>query len=98
MSTATAPTPISAAAVASSVVSSDAGHKLRLLIGYVIAIALVVGIMAYGFDYYLAGPHERPFMAKHAVLRPSGRVGVNLGILGMVMFLIIFLYPLRKRW
>jgi hypothetical protein len=37
-------------------------------------------------------------MAKHHLLRPSGRIGVNLGILGLVMFLIIFLYPLRKRW
>ena len=31
-------------------------------------------------------------------LRPSGRIGVKLGILGLCMFLVIFLYPLRKRW
>jgi hypothetical protein len=37
-------------------------------------------------------------MAKHALLKPSGRIGINLGMLGVGMFLVIFLYPLRKRW
>ena len=97
MSTATAPSPISAAVgVAAS--NPDAGHKLRLLIGYLIAIGLIVGLLAYGFDYYTAGPYERPFMTKHALLKPSGRIGIKLGLLGVSMFLVIFLYPLRKRW
>jgi hypothetical protein len=97
MSTATAPAQIPAA-IAVSAPNADAGHKLRLMIGYIIAIALIVGIMAYGFDYYVAGANDRPFMAKHHLLRPSGRIGVKLGILGFCMFLIIFLYPLRKYW
>jgi hypothetical protein len=97
MSTVTAPAQIPAAIVAGTQ-NPEAGHKLRLLIGYIIAIALIVGIFGYGFDYYVAGANDRPFMAKHHLLRPSGRIGVNLGILGLVMFLIIFLYPLRKRW
>jgi hypothetical protein len=97
MSTATAPAPVPAA-IAAGVQNADAGHKLRVLIGYLIAIALIVGILAYGFDYYLAGPNDRPFMAKHALLRPSGRIGVKLGMLGFGMFLVIFLYPLRKHW
>ena len=97
MSTATAPSPIPAAiAVAAS--NPEAGHKLRLLIAYIVAIALIVALGAYGLDYYAAGPHERPFMAKHALLKPSGRIGIKLGILGVGMFLVIFLYPLRKRW
>jgi hypothetical protein len=96
MSTATVPTPIPTAVAAAS--DPEAGHKLRLLIGYIIAGALIVGIAAYGVDYYTAGPHDRPFMAKHALLKPSGRIGIKLGMLGVVMFLVIFLYPLRKRW
>jgi hypothetical protein len=96
MSTATAPTTIRTAVVAAS--DPEAGHKLRLLIGCIIAVALIVGIAAYGVDYYTAGPHDRPFMAKHALLKPSGRIGVKLGMLGVAMFLVIFLYPLRKRW
>ena len=97
MSTVTAPAQIPVA-IAAGTQNPEAGHKLRLLIGYIIAIALIVGIFAYGFDYYAAGANDRPFMAKHHLLRPSGRIGVNLGLLGLVMFLIIFLYPLRKRW
>jgi hypothetical protein len=96
MSTATVPTPIPTAVAAAS--DPEAGHKLRLLIGYIIAVALIVGIAAYGVDYYTAGPHDRPFMAKHALLKPSGRIGIKLGMLGVGMFLVIFLYPLRKRW
>ena len=99
MSTTTATAPVRIPVpVAVSAQDSDAGHKIRLVIGYIIAIALIVGVMAYGFDYYLAGANDRPFMAKHHLLRPSGRIGVNLGILGFCMFLVIFLYPLRKRW
>jgi hypothetical protein len=97
MSTATAPTPIPAA-LAAAASNPEAGHKLRLLLGYIIAIALIVGIAAYGFDYYTAGANDRPFMAKHALLKPSGRIGIKLGMLGVAMFLVIFLYPLRKRW
>ena len=96
MSTATAPSPIRTAIAAAS--DPEAGHKLRLLIGYIIAVALIVGIAAYGVDYYTAGPHDRPFLAKHALLKPSGRIGIKLGMLGVAMFLVIFLYPLRKRW
>lgn len=97
MSTATASAPLPSAAVVATK-NPEAGHKLRLLAGYALAIALIVGIAAYGFDYYTASVNDRPFMAKHVLLRPSGRVGVKLGILGFAMFLVIFLYPLRKYW
>jgi hypothetical protein len=97
MSTVTAPAQIPAA-IAVGVQDGDAGHKLRLLIACIVAVTLIVGIFGYGFDYYMSGANDRPFMAKHHLLRPSGRIGVNLGLLGLVMFLIIFLYPLRKRW
>jgi hypothetical protein len=96
MSTATAPSPIPVAVAVAS--NPEAGHKLRLFLAYLVAIALIVALGAYGFDYYTAGPNDRPFMAKHALLKPSGRIGLKLGMLGVGMFLIIFLYPLRKRW
>jgi len=31
-------------------------------------------------------------------LRPSGPIGVKLGMLGVFMFFLIYLYPLRKKW
>jgi hypothetical protein len=76
----------------------EKGHRVRLFLGYAIAIALVAGIFAYGFNYYTLNSTERPFSPKHALLKPSGAIGVKLGMLGLGMFLCIFLYPLRKRW
>ena len=94
MSTATA-SPVSVAIPATN---ENAGHKLRLLVGYIVAIALIACLLIYGADYYWAGAADRPFLAKHVLLRPSGRIGVKLGILGFGMFVVIFLYPLRKYW
>ena len=76
----------------------EKGHRVRLFLGYLFAIALVAGIFAYGFNYYTLDSTERPFSPKHALLKPSGAIGVKLGMLGLGMFLCIFLYPLRKRW
>jgi hypothetical protein len=59
---------------------------------------LVVALAAYGYDYYTLSSAARPFSPKHAVLRPSGAVGLKLGFLGLGMFLAIFVYPLRKKW
>jgi hypothetical protein len=87
-----------ATAVVSTVTNAERGHKIRLVTGYVIAIALTVAIVIYGFNYYTLSVADRPFSPKHAMLRPSGAVGLKLGFLGLGMFLVIFLYPLRKRW
>jgi hypothetical protein len=81
-----------------AVPDADRGHRVRLFVGYLIAIALIVGIFSYGFSYYTLNASERPFSPKHALLKPSGAIGVKLGMLGLGMFLCIFLYPLRKRW
>ena len=80
------------------VVTKERGHHARLVTGYLLAAALVVGIFAYGADYYTLSAADRPFSPKHMLLKPSGAVGVKLGIFGLAMFLAIFLYPLRKKW
>ena len=85
-------------ATAKPVPDVERGHRVRLFTGYLIAIALIAGIFAYGFNYYALNSTERPFSTKHALLKPSGTIGVKLGMLGLAMFLCIFLYPLRKRW
>ena len=85
-------------ATAKPVPDVEKGHRVRLFMGYLIAIALIAGIFAYGFNYYALNSTERPFSTKHALLKPSGTIGVKLGMLGLAMFLCIFLYPLRKRW
>jgi hypothetical protein len=76
----------------------NAAHMLRLTIGYVIAIAALLALTVYGWDYYTLSAADRPFSPKHALLRPSGTIGLKLGFVGMFVFFAIFLYPLRKRW
>ncbi|MBZ5643260.1 MAG: hypothetical protein LAO19_10900 [Acidobacteriia bacterium] len=78
--------------------SAERGHRKRLLAGWIAAALFVSGFLIYGFNYYILPSTERPFSPKHALLRPSGTIGVNLGMFGVLMFFIIFLYPLRKRW
>jgi hypothetical protein len=77
---------------------SEQKHERRLWGAWILALVVVGSIFAYGFDYYRLSPALRPFSPKHALLRPSGTIGVNLGMLGVLLFFIIFLYPLRKRW
>lgn len=78
--------------------NGERAHRVRLVSGYLVAIALIAGLLVYGFDYYTLDSTERPFSAKHVLLKPSGAIGLKLGFLGLAMFLAIFLYPLRKRW
>lgn len=80
------------------VANEERAHRLRLATGYVLAIALLLGLSIYGWDYYTLGAAERPFSPKHALLRPSGTIGLKLGFLGLFVFFCIFLYPLRKKW
>jgi hypothetical protein len=73
-------------------------HRLRLRFAWLVSITLVLWLVIYGFAYYrldLAGRASSPY---HAALRPSGTVGLRLGMLGAVLFVGLFLYPIRKRW
>lgn len=78
--------------------NSERWHRIRLLVAYALAITLVLAIVLYGFDYYTISSLERPYSLKHRILRPSGIIGIKLGMLGLAMFACIFLYPIRKRW
>jgi hypothetical protein len=82
------------------VVRDDAerGHRTRLFLAWMLALAVILVIGGYGFDYYTLGAAQRPFSPKHELLRPSGSIGIKLGMLGVLMFFLIYLYPLRKKW
>jgi len=75
----------------------ESAHRLRVNIAAAISAIFLVGLAIYGADYYALSVAERPFSPKHELLRPSGTIGVNLGVLGVVLFCIIFLYAIRKR-
>jgi hypothetical protein len=87
-----------ATAVIPATIDKERGHRLRVMVGYSIVVCVTVAIAVYGFSYYTLSQADRPFSPKHAILRPSGSIGLKLGFLGLAMFLTIFLYPLRKHW
>ena len=79
-------------------VDRERPHRWRLYTLYLLAIVVVVVVAVYGFDYYTLDAAHRPLSAKHAALKPSGTIGLKLGIFGLLLFCAIFVYPLRKRW
>ena len=84
----------------SAVVTSDTEKQHRRVVTMIssVAIGVLVALTLYGADYYRLSQADRPFPPKHHLLKPSGAVGINLGVLGVLMLCGIFLYPLRKRW
>lgn len=77
---------------------AERGHRTRLFLAWMLALAVVLVIGGYGYDYYTLGAAQRPFSPKHDILRPSGTIGIKLGMVGVLMFFLIYLYPLRKKW
>jgi hypothetical protein len=78
----------------------SAGNRPRtfllLISGAVIALSIALSI--YGWDYYTFDLVRRPLSPKHLILKPSGTVGLRLGMLGLFGFILVYLYPLRKHW
>ena len=73
-------------------------HRRRIRSVTLLATSLMAGLALYGANYYTLTQVDRPFSPKHHLLKPSGVIGINLGLLGVLLFCGIFLYPLRKRW
>lgn len=79
-------------------VDPEASHRHRLIAAWATALAFLCAVSAYGFSYYTLSSEQRPYSPKHALLRPSGPIGIKLGIVGVCMFGLIYLYYFRKRW
>ena len=77
---------------------SELPHKLRLWLAISCAAIVIVGVAIYGFDYYRSDLEARVESPLHPILRPSGTLGLRLGMLGFAMYCVLFLYPIRKRW
>lgn len=78
--------------------ASERGHLARVRMAGISCLLFLIGLAVYGANYYTLPLEDRPYSPKHELLRPSGLIGVNLGVLGTVMFFVIFLYALRKVW
>jgi hypothetical protein len=65
-------------------------------------IAIILGaltlINVLGAPYYRLSQAERMRSPLHVYLRPSGLIGQSAGILALVIFFFLWLYPLRKKY
>jgi len=67
-----------------------------LAVGLILAGA-ITGVSLGAWDYYGLPAAARPTHHHHALLRPSGRVGLSCGIAGTALFILNLTYLLRKR-
>ena len=61
------------------------------------ALVATVVVLAWHWDYYGSTRLQRPFHDDHSTLRPSGSVGLSLGIIAMVLFVLNLGYIVRKQ-
>jgi hypothetical protein len=73
-------------------------HRRSLIIVSALVLAPILFLAVYGANYYTLSQTDRPHSPKHHLLQPGGTIGVNMGVLGVLMLCAIFVYPLRKRW
>jgi hypothetical protein len=62
-----------------------------------VACAIPLAITAWGWSYYSAPRAVRLRHSLHALLKPSGTIGLGLGFVALALFLFMWLYPLRKK-
>jgi len=74
----------------------ESRHRARVMIAASAAFLFLASIAIYGASYYILPLDQRPYSEKHEILKPSGTIGLKLGVIGTVLFFIIFLYALRK--
>jgi hypothetical protein len=81
--------------------TSTTTARARLRPGSVVTFALamlLVAVNVVGAPYYMLPMTERVRSPLHLWLRPSGYIGQTAGILSLLTFLFLWLYPIRKRF
>src|SRR5450631_154488 len=73
-------------------------HRFWILLGAAAGILVTIALCVNGLSYYILADEARVASPKHAALKPSGVIGNALGIVGGVLLLLMYLYPLRKKW
>lgn len=76
---------------------ADFRHRMRLRLSWLAMIVLLAWVAVNGFSYYRLDTAARFYSPLHPIYRPSGTVGLRLGILGLALFVWLFLYAIRKR-
>jgi hypothetical protein len=66
-------------------------------IALVISLLVPVAITVLGWSYYSIPTAARLRHPLNSLLRPSGMLGLAMGVLGFSLFLFMWLYPFRKK-
>jgi TRAP-type C4-dicarboxylate transport system permease small subunit len=72
-------------------------HALLVMLAVLCAVAVLGALAVYGWDYYILDAASRVESPKHEYLRPSGFIGIKLGMAGLALFVILYTYLIRKR-
>ncbi len=64
------------------VANSEVRHRVLVTLTVAASIVLGVAMAIYGWSYYILPQAQRPFSYKHIQLKPSGTVGLKLGMFG----------------
>jgi hypothetical protein len=72
-------------------------HRVMVTLLALTGAAFVLWLTWQGVGYYKLPLADRPFHPQHSDLKPAGHTGIRLGVISLGLFLLLFLYPLRKR-
>ncbi len=79
--------------------AASRGKPRWLFWAWILGIGLpLVAINVIGMPFYLAPLAVRVRDTRHEWFKPSGRIGLSAGIVAAVIFIFLWLYPLRKKY
>jgi hypothetical protein len=70
---------------------------MLVVVAWVSMACALSAVGFYGYPYYRLELAERANSPLHPMLRPSGYLGIRLGVAGVLLFGVLFLYAVRKR-
>jgi hypothetical protein len=73
-------------------------HKFFIFFLIFIGSTAFIAVGLFGYDYYSTPTNQRAFNPEHKLLKPSGKYGHGLGMVGATMIIVgITIYSSRKR-
>ena len=76
----------------------DWRHRICVYSAWIAILAIILAVAYQGFPYYRLATPQRAYSTLEPLFRPSGTIGLKLGFFGLGLFLVLFLYPIRKIW
>jgi hypothetical protein len=75
----------------------DAWERIRRAL-FVAVVTVLASANVIGFPYYVASAQDRMRHSLRPWFKPSGPAGQSLGLLAFLLFLFLWLYPVRKQF